>query len=320
MRRTEHGLGWPGRYSPLRYPGGKGKLSRFMAAIVRANALSDGRYIEPYAGGAGVAWELLLTGVVRRVLINDISPHVFAFWTSVLMHTEELCRKVRDLPLTVDEWDRQKQIFRRATEVSTLELGVSCFYLNRTNRSGILNGGLIGGRDQTGKWRMDARFNRGDLVRRIQKIADCGTRIEVTCADAVEFIRQRSTSFGEKDLIYADPPYYAKGRYLYLDAYGPDDHATVAKLFEDLDGPRWVVSYDDVQRIHRLYAFAPWLQYTIGYSARTSTRGREVMFFSGGLAVPEVVQPLEEIDRRIDAGSRVAPPGEGGSVGGLESG
>ena len=294
MPEDVHHISPTGRYSPLRYPGGKGKLSKFMAAIVRANGLSDGRYIEPYAGGAGIAWELLITGVVRRVLINDISPHVFAFWTSVLSHTDDLCRRIRDVPVSVEEWDRQKDIFRRPDDASTIELGVSCFYLNRTNRSGILNGGLIGGRNQEGEWRMDARFNREDLIRRITKIADCAGRIEVTRADAVEFLGEKSYGFGKKDLIYVDPPYFEKGRMLYYDAYGPDDHAAVAELLAELKGPRWLVSYDDVDAIRSLYAFAPRLHYTIGYSARSRTRGREVMFFSEGLAVPELVPPLRE--------------------------
>ena len=150
----------PGATRRCATPGGKGKLSKFMAAVVRANGLSDGRYIEPYAGGAGVAWELLITGVVRRVLINDISPPLFAFWTSVLSHTDDLCQRIRDVPLSVEEWDRQKEIFRNPEDASTIDLGLSFFYLNRTNRSGILNGGVIGGRKQEGKWRMDARFNR----------------------------------------------------------------------------------------------------------------------------------------------------------------
>ena len=305
MRKSGQGIGPSGRYSPLRYPGGKGKLSRFMAAIVRANGLSDGTYIEPYAGGAGIAWELLITGVVRRVLINDISPQVFAFWTSVLSDTDELCRRIRDVPLSVEEWDHQKEIFRRPESASTIELGVACFYLNRTNRSGILNGGLIGGRNQEGKWRMDARFNRDDLIHRITKIAYCAGRIEVTCADAVEFLREKSGSLGEKDLIYVDPPYFEKGRLLYYDAYGPDDHAAVAELLGNLEGPRWVVSYDDVDAIRSLYAFAPRLQYTIGYSARSRTRGREVMFFSKGMAVPKPESLLREIGG-VGARSRVA--------------
>ena len=141
---------------------------------------------------------------------------------------------------------------------------------------------------------MDARFNREDLIRRITKIADCAGRIEVTRADAVEFLGKKSYGFGKKDLIYVDPPYFEKGRMLYYDAYGPDDHAAVAELLAELKGPRWVVSYDDVDAIRSLYAFAPRLHYTIGYSARSRTRGREVMFFSEGLAVPELVPPLRE--------------------------
>ena len=299
MSENGQELGRTGRYSPLRYPGGKGRLSKFMAAIVRANGLSDGKYIEPYAGGAGIAWELLVTGIVRRVLINDISPHVFAFWTCVLNHPDELCQWIRDVPLSVQEWDRQKEIFRRPEEASTLELGTSCFYLNRTNRSGILNGGPIGGRSQDGKWRMDARFNRADLIRRIAKIADCAGRIEVTSADAVDFLREKSGGFGKKDLVYVDPPYFEKGRMLYYDAYRPQDHAAVAELLSGLEGPRWVVSYDDVDAIRRLYAFAPRLQYTIGYCARQRTRGREVMFFSKGIVVPQPVSAGPTGSRRF---------------------
>lgn len=301
MSKSVPRIGPTGRYSPLRYPGGKGKLSKFMAAIVRANGLSDGRYIEPYAGGAGIAWELLITGVVRRVLINDISPQVFAFWTSVLSHTDELCRRIWDVPLSVEEWDRQKATFRRPEDVSTLELGVSCFYLNRTNRSGILNGGLIGGRSQHGRWRMNARFNREDLVRRISKIAECRARIEVTCSDALEFIRENLDNFGEKDLIYIDPPYFEKGRMLYYDAYGPDDHVAVAELLSGVHGPKWVVSYDDVEAIRGLYEFTSGLRYTIAYSARKRTQGCEVMFFSKGMTVPELVPPL-----RVVAGAGTA--------------
>ena len=287
------GIGPTGRYSPLRYPGGKGKLAKFMAAVVRANDLSDGRYIEPYAGGAGIAWELLITGVVRRVVVNDISLHVSAFWTCALGQTDELCRRIREAPLTVEEWNRQKAVFARPEDSSTLDLGFSCFYLNRTNRSGILNGGLIGGRSQDAKWCMGARFNRESLIRRITKIAACAGRIEVSCKDAVVFLRERWNSFGKKDLIYVDPPYFEKGRMLYYDAYGPDDHADVAEMLAELSGAWWVVSYDDVDEIRRLYEPAPRLEYSIGYSARRWSRGREVMFFSKGMVIPDLVAPMQ---------------------------
>ena len=288
-----------GRYSPLRYPGGKGKLARFMKEIVRSNGLSDGRYVEPYAGGAAVAWELLLTGVVRRVSINDISLPVFAFWHSVLNSTNDLCRMIQDCPLTIDEWDRQKEIFRRSDEADNLSLGFSFFFLNRTNRSGILNGGVIGGRDQTGKWKIDARFNKPDLISRIEKIASLKARIELTNLDAVKFIETNAKRFGNKTLLYIDPPYFEKGRFLYHDAYRAEDHVVVAKSVVKLEGLNWLVSYDDVRPIHDLYAASPWLQYTLNYSARNVTRGREVMFFSRNLVVPEVPTPLHEIDRDL---------------------
>ncbi|MEM9524610.1 MAG: DNA adenine methylase [Pseudomonadota bacterium] len=286
-----------GRYSPLRYPGGKGKIARFIRALIRANGLADGRYVEPYAGGAAIAWELLLTGIVRRVSVNDISRPVFAFWNSVLNQTDALCRLISDCSLTVTEWDRWKEVYRRHEEADELELGFAFFFLNRTNRSGILNGGVIGGRDQTGNWKIDARFNKIDLILRIKKIARLRSRISLTRMDAVEFLACYSPKWNGKTLIYIDPPYFEKGRYLYHDSYDPDDHADVAKAVLRLQGLHWVVSYDDVRPIHYLYEDTNWLQYTLNYSARNTVRSREVMFFSKGLEIPEVPKPLLEIDR-----------------------
>lgn len=293
-----------GRYSPLRYPGGKGKLARFMKAIIRSNGLSDGRYVEPYAGGAAIAWELLITGVVRRVAINDISRPVYSFWHSVLHETDDLCRMIHDRPLTVEEWIVQKEVIRRACEHDDLSLGFAFFYLNRTNRSGILNGGIIGGKNQNGKWKMDARFNREDLIHRIKKIASLKSRIELSRLDAVDFIRDNAERFGNKTIIYIDPPYFEKGRFLYYDAYKADDHARVADAVTEMNGLNWVVSYDDVRPIHDLYESVSWLQYTLNYSVRNATKGREVMFFSPQLVVPELPQPLVEIDRDLSRSPR----------------
>lgn len=286
-----------GRYSPLRYPGGKGKLARFMKEMIRTNDLSDGLYIEPYAGGAAIAWELLLTGVMRRVSINDISLPVFSFWHSVLHSTEILCKMIHDSSLSIAEWDKQREIFRNPEKYDRISLGFAFFFLNRTNRSGILNAGVIGGRHQMGKWKMDARFNKNDLIPRIEKIASLRSRIELSNLDAVDFIETNAKHFGKKSLLYIDPPYFEKGRFLYHDAYRADDHGTVANSVTKLEGLNWVVSYDDVRPIHDLYENSPWLQYTLNYSARNIMRGREVMFFSKGLIVPEVLEPLREVDR-----------------------
>ena len=157
--------------------------------------------------------------------INDISRPVYAFWNSVLNKTDELCALIEERPLTVKEWDNCKGVFRRQDSADELELGFSFFSLNCTSRSGILNGGIIGGRDHTGTWKIDARYNKSDLIRRIRKIAYLRARIELTQLDAVEFLRTKLTDWNSKILIYMDPPYFEKGWLLYHDAYQVDDHA-----------------------------------------------------------------------------------------------
>lgn len=286
-----------GRFSPLRYPGGKGKLAKFVADIIRLNGLQDGLYVEPYAGGAAVAWELLLTGIVRRVHINDLSRPIYAFWHSMLERTEELVRMVADTPLDLDTWDRMKRTFANPTDVDDLELGYAMFYLNRTNRSGMLNGGLIGGRSQNGTWNMDARYNRVELIERIQRIALARRRITLTNIDAAALLHSHATSWPTKTLVYLDPPYFAKGPELYYNFYKQDDHAGVARAVRQLKEVSWIVSYDDVSPIHSLYSSESWLQYKIGYSARQHMQGREAMFFSSGLKIPAVQRSMVETAR-----------------------
>ncbi len=296
-----------GRFSPLRYPGGKGKLARFVSTLIKQNALSDGLYVEPYAGGAAVAWELLLTGVVRRVAINDVSRPVFAFWRSVLEQTDELAALIRDTPVDLKTRDRLKAVLSSPDNASDLELGFATFFLNRTHRSGILNGGVIGGRDQTGKWKIDARYSKGDLIRRIERIAAARRRIELTNLDAVEFVKSKNSAWPTKTLVYLDPPYYEKGSQLYYDYYGDKDHLEVARAVRSLSKIHWLVSYDDVLPIQEMYGGTAALQYTIGYSARNVLRGREAMFFSDGLVVPEVEGSMVEL-YRVKAGAPLLPP------------
>jgi len=291
-----------GRYSPLRYPGGKGKLARFVADVIRNNNLSDGLYVEPYAGGAAVAWELLLTGVVRRVAINDLSLPIYSFWKCVLERTDELVALIRDTPVDVATRDRQKAIFAAAGDADELELGFATFFLNRTNRSGILNGGMIGGREQTGKWKLDARYNKVDLIERIERIARARRRVSLTRLDAVEFLKSHAADWNRKTLVYLDPPYFEKGPDLYYNFYKHDDHAGVAAAVHRLRNVSWIVSYDDAMPIHGLYTQSSWLQYTIGYSARGRVRGREAMFMSTGLSVPPVTGSMIELDRWVDDG------------------
>lgn len=273
-------------FTPLRYPGGKAKLAGFIKGVLEANGLHDGDYVEPYAGGAGVAVELLLHEYVQHIHINDISRPIFAFWYSVLERTDEIVRLIASVPITMGSWERQKSILMNQDDCDDLELGFATFFLNRTNRSGILNGGAIGGRDQTGSWKIDARFNRTDLIARVEAIARLKRRISLSRQDAIEFLKGGVEHLPNKTLIYLDPPYYRKGKDLYYDYYNQEDHAEIAGLVQTRLNRHWIVSYDDTPEVRDLYRPLTHVAYEVGYSARDVRRGSEIMFFSRHLRVP----------------------------------
>ncbi len=277
-------------FTPLRYPGGKGKLAAFVKRLIQMNHLLDGEYVEPYAGGAAIALELLFHEYVSHIHINDISRPVHSFWKSVLNQTDELCRLVRNTPRTVQAWDAQKKILVNQTDHDDVSLGFATFFLNRTNRSGILNGGIIGGRRQSGPWKIDARFNADELIYRIEAIAKMKRKISLTRKDGVEFLRAGRMRWPKKTLIYCDPPYYVKGRQLYYDFYQHEDHERVARFVkQEVTQQKWIVSYDDVEPIRDLYAEYRRVVYRVGYSARSAREGSEVMFFCDDLQVPPLV-------------------------------
>lgn len=281
-------------FTPLRYPGGKAKLAIYVKALMKQNRLLDGEYVEPYAGSAAIALELLFHEYVCRIHINDVSRLVHAFWKSVLNHTDEFCRLVLRTPLTVAAWDKQKRVLENAGDHDIIAIGFATFFLNRTNRSGILNGGMIGGRDQTGPWKIDARYNAKELVHRIESIARLRERIKLTRQDALKFLKSGTERWPAKTLIYVDPPYYVKGRDLYYDFYEHKDHEAVANFITaKVERQKWVVSYDNVAPIRNLYKGSRHVTYNIGYSARKASQGSEVMFFCDGMKVPPLIGPIQ---------------------------
>lgn len=286
-------------FTPLRYPGGKGKLAAFVKSLMERNDLLDGEYVEPYAGGAAIALELLLQEYVSRIHINDISRPIYAFWKSVVDHTDDLMRLVRDTPLTIQAWDKQKRVFANPKEHDNLRLGFAAFFLNRTNRSGIFNAGIIGGRNQAGAWKIDARYNARELAHRIEAVAKMRHRISLSREDATKFLLKRLPKLPEKTLIYLDPPYYIKGKDLYYHYYTHKDHEEIAKVVtRKVQRQRWIVSYDNVEAIREMYSGCRNITYGVGYSAREARDGAEVMFFCRGLEIPPLTGAMWPLGKR----------------------
>jgi len=276
-------------YSPLRYPGGKRKLTDFLARICKKNHI-NGHYIEPYAGGAAVALYLLIEGFVSEITINDKDRSIYAFWYSVLNHTDKLCDLVNKTGVNISNWHTQKEIQTRKKNVSLLKLGFSTFFLNRTNRSGIINGGPMGGVKQQGEYKIDCRFNKKRLVALIKVIAKFKDKIHASNLDALELVKEiKVARNGVEKIFYFDPPYYLKGESLYLNSYVYDDHKKVARTIKSIKNAHWIVTYDNTYPIRKLYKSYRSKQYTLRHIAHVHKIGKEVMFISPNLSVPKII-------------------------------
>ena len=276
--------------SPLRYPGGKSALTPFFADVLRMNGLLDGVYVEPFAGGAGVGLALLYSELVGRVILNDADPCIYAFWQVILKRTDAFLNLLREVPVTIDEWRRQRAIYRSPKAHSQIRVALATFYLNRCNRSGIIvNGGPVGGWKQDGLWRLDARFHKDDLADRIERISLYRDRITMHNLDALDFLRRvvKSTCDLDHTLVYLDPPYYAKGKELYLNHYSHEDHAELARYVKRQGRLKWVLTYDDVPQVHSLYPSRAKKQFSLAYSASGRKRGREILIWADGVGVPD---------------------------------
>jgi len=281
-------------YSPLRYPGGKGRLSDFIELLFKGNCLNGGHYVEPYAGGASIALSLLINEYASVAHINDFDYSVFCFWDSIINKPDEFCKKILDTSITVEEWKRQKYIQNNKQEFDSLEVGFSTFFLNRTNRSGILKGGIIGGLEQHGQWKIDARFNKTDLAKRIKRVSLYQNRIKLYNQDAVSLIPKIAAELPSNSLIYFDPPYYKKGRDLYINFYKHEDHEKIFNVINGLGDINWIVSYDNVKPIRDLYSKFRQTTFDINYHAGNASKGSEVFVFSDNLWVPEIENPTDK--------------------------
>lgn len=276
--------------SPLRYPGGKTCLYELTAGVLRLNKLERGHYAEPYAGGAGLALSLLFGGHVSDIHLNDIDRSVWAFWDSVLNNTDALVELIQRTSVDIEQWHEQRRIYLNSDDFDDLTVGFSMFFLNRTNRSGIVKGaGVIGGLDQQGAYKIDCRFNREELARRVRRIAKYRSRIHLHRRDALDFMNLLDGSLPSRALFCIDPPYFNKGSSLYTSFYDPEDHAAVSQAVLALERP-WILTYDNTPEISHLYKARRQFSFDVNYSVQTKRIGTELLVASKGLRMPSEVR------------------------------
>lgn len=274
----------PKHVSPLRYPGGKTKLSPMITELIEQvwGEKVPPVFVEPFAGGAGLGLKLLSQGVISRLHLNDLDQGVYAFWKSCIQDTSALCEQIINTSVTVEEWHKQHHIYMNPNNgYSALELGFATFFLNRTNRSGILTGRPIGGLDQSGKYKIDCRWNTANLIERIRKVSEMGDYIEVTNDDANNIIERYQNR--EDILFFLDPPYVVQGKTLYKNSFTIEDHTKLSSSLIASD-TSWVLTYDTDRLISdKLYKELGKTQFILPYSVNTKKRGEELMIYSHNL-------------------------------------
>jgi len=273
----------PTTLTPLRYPGGKTALYEKVVSIFEQNGLQDITYIEPFVGGAGLAIKLLLRNNVSQIVINDIDPAIYSFWHSVLNQPEDLCRRIMECKISIEEREKQIQILKNQEYNSTVDIGFATLYLNRTNVSGILDAGPIGGKDQEGDYKLDARFNKTGLITKINKIASFRQNIRLYGLDVINFMDDVLPTIEAKTLfLNFDPPYVKQGQALYLNHFTIKDHQRLRNKVADCEH-YWIVTYDFNNIILDLYSAFEYERIQLNHSAGSMKKGEEIIIYSHNL-------------------------------------
>lgn len=272
-------------YSPLRYPGGKTFLAKEFERILEAIKLNRPVYVEPYTGGAGAALTLLFEGKVKKIIINDLDMGIYTFWKSVTEQSEKFAKKIITTPVTIREWEKQKKIYLNKN-AKTFDRGFATFFLNRTNRSGVLNAGPIGGKDQTGNYKINARYNKKNLAERVRNIGKYKKYIKVLNEEGIELTKKYLNK--KNTFIYLDPPYMKKGELLYLDLYEKKDHKKLADLLNSKANSHWVLTYEEMKQVRLFFPDRKRKRLSLKYSVHDSNKirkARELMIFSDSVVV-----------------------------------
>ncbi|EIT89086.1 DNA adenine methylase [Parascardovia denticolens IPLA 20019] len=282
-----------GSSTPLRYPGGKGKVTRFVDHILTQNQIS-GTYVEPFAGGAGIAINLLLHDKVDRIILNDLDDGVYSFWSTIVHSPDTLIKKIQEVPFDYSSgldtigprkaywfWYNTRLRYRSNHYAKKEDKAFDFLMLNRMNVSGIILGGPIGGESQNGEYNISSRFNKTTLIRKIERLSSVRNRIIATQYEASFFLSRLSNYCDNNNcLVFADPPYFVQGKNLYKTFATDSIHQMMAARLLTDHPWKWILTYDEAPEINRLYSAGKInrFEYEITYSANKRGNYKEFMF------------------------------------------
>src|SRR3990167_6998031 len=279
-------------YSPLRYPGSKRKLCNYLDKILAKNNYSPQVLIEPFVGGGSVFINFLLRHKEGKVVIEDKDELIYNFWKTLFDEPSYLIRFVKKVRVDLKTFDRYRHVSSHTDKFSRKKLAEACLFLNRTSFSGILNNsaGPIGGREQKSIYKIDCRFGRENLIKKIKSISAFKNRVVVlpyNWEETLKYVAGEDKYKNARLLYYFDPPFYKKAAQLYRYHFDNVSHKNLRDRLMKLK-QAWILSYDRAQEIQNLYSAFTRINVSMPYSINSPAKRLEKELIITPLKLPKI--------------------------------
>ena len=284
---------------PLRYPGGKASLLNYIEKFITSNKISVQAILEPYAGSAAISIGLLSKGTISKAYINDSDQMIFAFWKTVMNNNKELIEMIDSLEVNLDAWFcyRKYLVDKPLTKFNEKDVAMAFLFLNRTSYSGIVKAGPLGGKRQQSRYKIDCRFNKENLKKKIKSIEALSPKVKVFNMDGIQFMKEIIRE-NEDVLIYADPPYYNVGKLLYNQYFDDNKHIQLADYLKQIEEQPWLLSYNANKFIMNLYSDQKMVPIYLDYHTGPYRRNIMEYLFSNRVIPPfEARERIKKVNR-----------------------
>ena len=263
-------------YSPLRYPGSKRKLCNYLGRVLTHNDLRPQILVEPFVGGGSVFLNFLSINEGSEAIIADKDELVYSFWKVLFTEPSHLINFVKKVKVNLENFEKYKYISSHTHEFNRKKLAETCLFLNRTSFSGILDdsAGPIGGREQKSLYKIDCRFGRENLIKKIKRISIFKNRVTVlsySWEDTLKYVSGKDKYRNVSLLFYFDPPFYEKADKLYRHHFDSASHKNLRDKLMKLK-QSWILSYDRAKEIQHLYSTFGRINVSMPYSINSPAK------------------------------------------------